>query len=140
MDARPGDYYDRGITPTPERLHPSMTPPIPDLLCSIVVGRQDNGRLYARTEFAHPEAQPIIATADDPDLGLNEADTVIHDVAHLLLCVLASIDGSPVLERVAGIRPGGEAGVCPVTVELEEAAVFALQAYVRFLADKAAGQ
>lgn len=110
-----------------------------EVKCCIQVGHDHAGHLCSVTRFA--DGEPIIATADDPDLGLNEPHTVLHDAVHLVLCLMAMGRVSPVLERVAGIRPGAKAdpenGLDQELVDLEEAAAFAIHAYVAALQERA---
>lgn len=109
----------------------------PDLLCCIEVGTNEDGNLQSVLHFHAESSHPIVATKGSPDLGLDEYHTVLHDAAHLLLCLLSGVGASPVLERAAGVRPGEHAdpvsGLSQHLVDLEEAAVFALHAYVQGL-------
>lgn len=108
-----------------------------DLLACIEVRRQEDGTLISHCNFHNQDAKTIVAKPGDPDLGLDDEHTVLHDAAHLLLCLLAGVGTSPVLERVAGVRPGALEdpvnGLDQTRVDLEEAAVFALHAWVQHL-------
>ena len=90
---------------------------------NITVARKADGSLHAVCSF--PDGQTLSSQAGDPDLGFDEADTVLHDVAHTLLNARLGLDRSPVLERVVDLRP-----LSVEDVDVEEAATFALQAYV----------
>lgn len=98
------------------------TEPQVDLCLSIAVGHRADGSLVTTVRFASGER--LVAEAGNPDLGFDEADTVLHDVAHTLLSCRLGLDRSPVLERVVDLRP-----LTQRDVDLEEAAAFALQAW-----------
>lgn len=89
---------------------------------SIAVGYREDGSLLTIVHF--PTGERIEAESGNPDLGFDEANTVLHDVAHTLLACLLGLDRSPVLERVVDLRPLSQRDV-----DLEEAASFALQAW-----------
>lgn len=89
---------------------------------AIEVGRRSDGTLVTAVRFATGDV--ITAEAGDPDVGLTEPHTVLHDAAHTILACLLGLDRSPVLERVADLRP-----LTQRDVDLEEAAAFALQAW-----------
>lgn len=93
-----------------------------DVLLSIAVGHRDDGALVTSVRFASGDL--LTAEAGDPDLGFTEADTCLHDVAHTLLACRLGLGRSPVLERVVNLRP-----LTQESVDLEEAAVFAIQAF-----------
>lgn len=109
----------------------------PDLLACIEVWKDDTGKLHAACNFHNQDAKVIEASEGNPDIGYPEPETVLHDAAHLLVCLLAGIGVSPVLERVAGNRPGAlddpNCGLDQERVDLEEAAVFAVQNYVKYI-------
>lgn len=65
-----------------------------------------------------------IRTPVPTDLGLTEADTILHDAAHAILAAHVGLTCSPVLERVAEAR-----SLSQDQVDLEEAATFAIQAW-----------
>lgn len=88
----------------------------------ITVGHREDGSLQSAVRF--PTGDVLVAKAGDPDLGFTETDNVLHDVAHTLLAACAGLSRSPVLERVVDLRP-----LSQQDVDLEEAAVFALQAW-----------
>lgn len=92
------------------------------ILCITVV-RDDDDNLASVVDFGNGER--IFASAATLDLGLDEPHTVLHDAAHTLLAVVLGLDGSPVLRRVAGLQPLSQR-----QVDLEEAAVFAIHAWV----------
>lgn len=96
--------------------------PQSDVLLSVNIGHRTNGSLVASVRFASGDL--LTAEAGDPDLGFTEADTVLHDVAHTLLACRLGLGRSPVLERVVNLRP-----LTQEQVDLEEAAVFAIQAW-----------
>lgn len=99
---------------------------IVDVALTVTVGYRADGSLYGVVQF--PEGPQITSQAGDPDLGFNEPDTVLHDVAHTLLVTRLGLDRSPVLERVVELRPLSQRDV-----DLEEAATFALQAFAAAL-------
>lgn len=83
------------------------------------------------TITVHPEVGTTVwadgqrvSTPAPTDLGLSDACNILHDAAHALLAAHAGLEGSPVLERVAGVR-----SLSQEQVDLEEAATFALQAW-----------
>lgn len=92
-----------------------------DTCLSISVGHDDTGALV--TEVRFPYGRSIVARAGDPDVGLDETHTVLHDVAHALLSAAIGLR-SPVLERVTEAR-----SLSQRDVDLEEAAAFAIQAW-----------
>lgn len=94
---------------------------VDDICLSVVIGRR-NGALVTTVRF--PTGDQIKAQAGDPDLGFSEADTCLHDIAHTLLTARLGLDRSPVLERVVDLRP-----LTQEAVDLEEAAIFAIQAF-----------
>lgn len=65
-----------------------------------------------------------VSTPTPTDLGLGDACNILHDAAHALLAAHVGLEGSPVLERVSGLR-----SLTQEQVDLEEAATFALQAW-----------
>ncbi len=87
----------------------------------VTVGHRDDGSLVTLVRFASGEQ--LLAEAGNPDIGLEEGDTVLHDVVHTLLACGIGLDRSPVLERVVDIIP-----LAQDLVDLEEAAAFAIQA------------
>lgn len=111
--------------PEPEEHHRVCLVPDPDLVdtcLTIIVGHRADGSLVTTVHFASGER--LTAEAGDPDLGFDEADNVLHDVAHTLLACRTGLDRSPVLERVVEIR-----SLSQRDVDLEEFAAFALQAW-----------
>lgn len=93
-----------------------------DICLTITVGHRADGSLSTAVHF--PTGEKVEATAADPDLGLDEPDNVLHDVAHTLLACLRGLERSPVLERVVDLRPLSQRDV-----DLEELAAFAFQAW-----------
>jgi hypothetical protein len=93
-----------------------------DVCLTITVGHREDGSLSTTVHFASGEA--LHADAGSPDLGFDEQDTVLHDVAHTILACRLGLDRSPVLERVVDLRP-----LSQEEVDLEEAAAFAIQAF-----------
>lgn len=103
--------------------------PIPaDVCLSIECGHDQKGDPYAMARFASGEV--LTATPVDPDLGFDHANTVLHDAAHSIIACLLGLDRSPVLERVVELR-----SLSQEQVDLEEAAVFAIQAWCASLQD-----
>jgi hypothetical protein len=96
-----------------------------ELLLGITVERHADGSLHTTVRF--PEGPELTSSANDPDLGFDEADTVLHDVAHTLLLGRLGLR-SPVLERVVDLRP-----LTQDAVDAEEAATFALQGFLAAL-------
>jgi hypothetical protein len=94
----------------------AMTP-----VLQVEVGRRPSGELVTLVTF--PGGETLVAEAGNPDVGLDEPHTCLHDVAHTLLAARLALR-SPVLERVVDLRP-----LSQTDVDLEEAAVFALQAW-----------
>lgn len=116
--------------------HHTICATVPDksVLIAVEVGRQDDGSLVTTVHF--PEGEVLKAEAGDPDVGLNEANTCLHDLAHTLVACRLGLERSPVLERTVGVRPGRSEspdGLSQFDVDVEEAAVFALQAYCHVL-------
>lgn len=114
--------------PEPEVIdhHVTCATPVEPLhtetLLGVTVGRRPDGALEAVVRF--PDGSRLVADSKDPDLGFTEAQNVLHDVAHTLLAAHLGLDRSPVLERVVDLRP-----LTQREVDLEEATVFALQAW-----------
>lgn len=92
----------------------------------ITVGHREDGSLCTTIRFASGDV--LVADAGSPDLGFDEAHNVLHDVAHTVLACALGLRRSPVLERVVDLRP-----LSQEHVDLEEAAVFALQAWTQAL-------
>lgn len=95
---------------------------------TIDIATRTDGSLVTTVRF--PEGPTLVAEAGNPDLGFEEPDTCLHDVAHTLLAARLGLR-SPVLERVVELRP-----LSQDAVDLEEAAVFALQAWCLALRDE----
>lgn len=93
-----------------------------DVCLTITVGHRADGSLLTTVHF--PTGEKITADALDPDLGFTETENVLHDVGHTLLSARLGLDRSPVLERVVNLRP-----LTQRAVDLEESAVFAIQAW-----------
>lgn len=93
-----------------------------ETLLAVAIGRRPDGALEAVVRF--PDGTRLVADAKDPDLGFSEPQNVLHDVAHTILAAHLGLDRSPVLERVVDLRP-----LTQREVDLEEAAVFAIQAW-----------
>lgn len=93
-----------------------------DVCLTIIVGHREDGSLSTAVHF--PSGERLRASTEDPDLGFDEPDTVLHDVAHTLLACRLGLSRSPVLERVVDLRPLSQRDV-----DLEELATFAIQAW-----------
>lgn len=96
-------------------------PPRPARQLTVTVDRHTDGTLHSTVTF--PGGQTITASAVDPDLGFDEVDNVLHDLAHTLITCRRGLERSPVLERVVDLRPLSQRDV-----DIEELATFALQA------------
>lgn len=94
-----------------------------DICLTITVGHRPDGTLASVVRFPVTD-ETITACADDPPLGLDAADNVLHDVAHTLLACRLGLRRSPVLERVLDL-----CSLSQRAVDLEEAANFAIQAW-----------
>jgi hypothetical protein len=93
-----------------------------ETVLTIAVGRREDGTLSTVVQF--PDGETIEASQGEPDIGLDECTTCLHDVAHTLLAARIGLDRSPVLERVVDLRP-----LSQEHVDLEEAATFAVHAW-----------
>lgn len=98
-------------------------PDLTDVCLTITVGHRADGTLASVVRFPVTD-ETIVACADEPPLGLDESDNVLHDVAHTLLACRLGLKGSPVLERVLDL-----CSLSQRAVDLEEAANFAIQAW-----------